>query len=127
MNANSEFIPEDELTKFIVMDVLRPQIETFRDGGIRVAAQTVFVAHNQRKNGPKLGAVKRAIPVEVEIRCRPFDSKGTHVLCQSRLIQSPPTSGEPVEWDLTAEVRRDEKGFYVQWLRVSAHITPEAE
>jgi hypothetical protein len=127
MNASSEFLPADELAKFIVLDVVRPQIEAFRDRGIPVEAQTVFVAHNQRKNGPKLGAVRRAIPVQVEIRCQPLYSQVTQVICHSRLIQSPPPSGETLEWDLTAKVRRDEKGLYVQGLLVSSHIPPEAE
>lgn len=109
------------------MEVVRPRIEAYLERGVPVEAQTIFVAENQRKLGPKLGAVKRAIPVCVEIRCQTLDSRASRVICHSRLMQSSPYSGEPLEWHLTATVRRDAKGLYVQEIQVPAHLSTEAE
>ena len=93
---NSEFLPKDELAKFIVLNVVRPQLETF--AVLAFEAQTVFVTKNQRKPGPTIGAVKLAIPIQVEIHCVQILPLLTQVTCQGRLTQWPP-SNEPLEWD----------------------------
>ena len=137
MNAGAEILPEDDLAKFILTEVVRPQLDTFLDRGIPVEARTVFVAGNQRRNGPTLGAVKRVTPLQVEIRCvgrsgkisdgtaaRSPGAHFTQVHCQCRLVEWPPPAGAPLEWDLNCVVHRDGKGLYVPRSTVAVHVRP---
>ena len=121
MNTNLEILPADELSEFILMNLVRPRIDDLLERGIRVEAQTVFVAQHQRKTGPRLGAVKRPVPVCIEIRCQSLDSWASRITCHSRLIQPSQHSSETLEWDLIATVRRDAKGFFVQECQVAEY------
>lgn len=129
MNTNEEFLPNGELAKFITMQVLRPQVEAFRDRGHPIEATILFVAGKQRREGPTLTAKGRVVRVQIEIHCHWLYTDFTMVLCQCRLLESPPANsgGEAFEWDLKTTVKRGVGGLDATGTLVSAKVTATAK
>ena len=114
MSSQSEFLPTGDLERFILVDVVRPHIESLLDDGVSIQVNAVFVAGRQRKDAGVIGLAKRGLQLNAEIRCKKNIQGSVQVqgCCRPRDIDDMSKIG--AVWDLSASIRSDERGLYCQ-------------
>ena len=123
MNESEEFLPKRELEEFILVEVVRPQLEYHINRGVPVQAVIKFIAGKQIKNIKPMGALKRPVIIELELRLTKDRVGNILFNLKTELIDSEDAGhGDALIWNFSETIKRDQKGYYLSY-HIMKHLS----